>query len=329
MTDTNNRSLKPSAVFLMGPTASGKTTLAADLVQRYPFEIISVDSAQVYRGMDIGTAKPDATLLARAHHRLIDIKDPAEAYSAADFREDALSEMAEITRAGNIPLLVGGTMLYFKVLREGIARLPSADPATRARIQEEAGRKGWSFMHARLKEIDPESASVIHPNNPQRIQRALEVYEVSGRALSQLQREQRAGGDSSWGGSLEAFPYNVTSIAVCPQNREVLHQRIEERFRSMLKQGFMKEVEQLYRRGDLDASMPAIRAVGYRQAWDCLDGKLSYDEMVERSIIATRQLAKRQITWLRSWNGLNWFDGDDPDLLQHVLKLLPIGSMLN
>lgn len=327
--DTSVSDKKPWAIFLMGPTASGKTALAVELMQRFPMDIISVDSALIYKGMDIGTAKPDAALLAKAPHRLIDFLDPAERYSAADFRQDALREMGAITTAGKIPLLVGGTMLYFKVLREGIADLPSADEGVRAQILAEADAKGWPAMHAELAQVDTVSAARIHPNDPQRLQRALEVYRQTGRTLTDWQQQQKAGSaDESWGGNADDFPYRVLNIAICPSDRAILHKRIEQRFKDMLSQGFYDEVRGLYERGDLNPSMPSIRAVGYRQAWDCLDGKTGYAEMEQRGIIATRQLAKRQITWLRSWQDLNWVDSEDPKLLENVLKILPADLML-
>lgn len=220
-------------------------------------------------------------------------------------------------------------MLYYKVLREGIAVLPSADEAVRAEIKADALAHGWGYVHQQLAEVDPVAATRIHPNDPQRIERALEVYRISGKSLTQWHEAQRAkGNDQSWGGDVNAFPYDVTSIAVCPEDRARLHERIAQRFHIMLNDGFMDEVKRLYDRGDLDPSMPSIRAVGYRQAWDCLEGKLSYDEMVERGIIATRQLAKRQITWLRSWSDLHWFDGEDPDLIEKVLKIAPLAPIL-
>ncbi|WP_317622662.1 tRNA (adenosine(37)-N6)-dimethylallyltransferase MiaA [Ketobacter sp.] len=313
----------------MGPTASGKTALAVELVQRYPMDIISVDSALIYKGMDIGSAKPDPETLRRAPHRLIDFLDPAESYSAADFRTDALREMAEISARGRIPLLVGGTMLYFKVLLEGIAELPPADTAVRQQLLAQAAQQGWPALHAELARVDPAAAARLNPNDAQRLQRALEVFRSTGVPLSEWHRRQQAGGGGGWGGMAAAFPYRPINLAVCPADRKVLHQRIAERFHQMLNEGFYDEVKSLYERGDLSPDMPSMRAVGYRQAWDCLDGKLSYAEMVERGIIATRQLAKRQITWLRSWKDLHWLDSLDPNLLEKVLKILPADDMLS
>lgn len=309
----------PPAIFLMGPTAAGKTALAMTLAEQHHCEIISVDSALVYRDMNIGTAKPDADMLARAPHRLIDMLDPSEPYSAARFREDALAEMAEITAAGKVPLLVGGTMMYFKFLRDGAADLPQADDEVRAALLEQAQQQGWPAMHQRLAEIDPESARRLKPMDSQRIQRALEVYQVSGKTLTQHWQEQQS----------EPLPYHVVNLAVCPQQRKQLHQRIAARFRMMLNEGFIDEVQQLYQRGDLDTSMPSVRAVGYRQAWDYLAGECDYDEMVERGIIATRQLAKRQITWLRSWPDLHWLDTDDPNLVNSALKILEANAIFS
>ncbi|ASP38896.1 tRNA (adenosine(37)-N6)-dimethylallyltransferase MiaA [Bacterioplanes sanyensis] len=309
----------PAAIFLMGPTASGKTALAIALAERYPCEIISVDSALVYRDMDIGTAKPDAATLARAPHRLINMLDPSEPYSAARFREDALREMADISARGKVPLLVGGTMMYFKFLRDGAADLPQADDCVRAQLLSEADAVGWPAMHQRLAEIDPEAAQRLKPMDSQRIQRALEVYQVSGKTLTQHWREQQC----------EPLPYQVVNLAVCPPERQQLHQRIAERFKMMLADGFIDEVRQLYQRGDLDVSMPSVRAVGYRQAWDYLEGVCDYDEMVERGIIATRQLAKRQITWLRSWPDLHWLDTNDPNLVDSALKILNANAIFS
>ncbi len=303
---------QPPAIMLMGPTASGKTDLAIALLDRLPCEIISVDSALVYRGMDIGTAKPDAETLARAPHRLIDIIDPAESYSAARFRDDALREMAEITAAGRIPLLVGGTMLYYRALQQGLSRLPEADAEVRAAIEDEAAKKGWQALHDRLARVDPESAARIHPNDPQRLSRALEVYEVSGQPLSVLWREQEK----------SAFPYRAVKLAVAPTDRSLLHERIAQRFELMLQQGFVEEVEALYRRGDLHPDLPAIRCVGYRQVWAYLAGEWDREVMIERGIIATRQLAKRQFTWLRSEAELAWFDSLGDKLLEKALKFL-------
>lgn len=313
MTGADNR---PLAIFLMGPTASGKTDLAVELVRKLPVEIISVDSALVYRGMDIGTAKPGPEVLAEAPHRLINILDPAEAYSAARFREDALRHMAEITAAGRIPLLVGGTMLYFRALQQGMATLPEADPELRARLEAEAEALGWQAMHDRLAKVDPVSAERIHPNDPQRLQRALEVYELSGVPLSELWAQQQG----------DTLPYRTMKLAVAPDDRAELHQRIALRFRLMLEQGLIEEVEALYRRGDLRPELPSIRCVGYRQVWQYLAGELSYEEMVEKGITATRQLAKRQFTWLRSEENLRWFATFDPMLREKVLKFLDDSS---
>jgi len=302
----------PPAIFLMGPTASGKTDLAVELVRRLPVEIISVDSAMVYRDMDIGTAKPEADILAEAPHRLIDIIDPAEAYSAARFREDALEQMTEITAAGRIPLLVGGTMLYYRALQQGLAQLPEADETVRARLEAEAREEGWQRLHDRLAEVDPASAERIHPNDPQRLQRALEVYELTGRPLSELWQEQ---GEAR-------LPYRAVKLVVAPEDRADLHRRIALRFGKMLEQGLIEEVEALYRRGDLHSELPSIRCVGYRQVWQYLAGELSRDEMSEKGVVATRQLAKRQFTWLRSERDLKWFATFDSRLLEKVLKFL-------
>lgn len=284
----------------MGPTASGKTDLAIRLRQQLPVELISVDSALIYRDMDIGTAKPDAAELAQAPHRLIDIRDPSQSYSAADFREDALKEMADIVAAGRIPLLVGGTMLYFKALLEGLSPLPQADPAIRAEIEQQARELGWLALHQELQQIDPVSATRIHPNDPQRLSRALEVFRISGKTLTELTQTQG-----------ETLPYQVHQFAITPMDRAVLHQRIEQRFDKMIKAGFEQEVRALYERGDLHPDLPSVRCVGYRQMWDYFDGNCTLDEAVFRGICATRQLAKRQITWLRSWKALTWLDSSD------------------
>jgi tRNA dimethylallyltransferase len=282
----------------MGPTASGKTGLAVSLLASFPMDIISVDSALVYRQMNIGTAKPGAETLARAPHRLIDIRDPAESYSAAEFREDALQEMKDITAKGRVPLLVGGTMLYFRALQQGLSNLPSADPEVRKALEERADAVGWPAMHIELCRLDPVAGARIHPNDPQRIQRALEVIELSGRPLSELQ----AGGDG------QILPYRVLKLVVAPVERAELHRRIEQRFDIMLKQGFESEIRALYAREDLNARRPSMRAVGYRQAWQWLEGEIDFAEMRERVIIATRQLAKRQLTWLRGESDALWYD---------------------
>lgn len=305
------------AIFLMGPTAAGKTDLAVELVRRLPCDIISVDSALVYRGMDIGTAKPGPEVLSAAPHRLIDIRDPSESYSAAQFREDALREMTQISRAGRIPLLVGGTMLYFRTLERGLSDLPSADGTVRARLEEEAGVLGWAALHARLAEVDPAAAKRIHPNDPQRIQRALEVYEVSGRPMSELYGQ----------GAAPHFPYCALKIVVSPADRAELHRRIEARYRAMLGAGFVEEVERLRGRGDLHPDLPSMRAVGYRQVWNYLDGRLSYFEMMEKGVAATRQFAKRQLTWLRAIPDVIWLDGE-ANILDEVLKLSARASIL-
>jgi tRNA dimethylallyltransferase len=301
----------PPAIFLMGPTASGKTALAVELVERLPLEIISVDSALIYRDMDIGTAKPDRTTLDIAPHRLIDIRDPAERYSAAAFRQDALTEMASITRAGRIPLLVGGTMLYFKALEEGLSALPEADPEIRARLDQELSRIGLVALHQRLSRLDPTAAKRIHANDPQRILRALEVIEISGSTLTELQQ----------GSAGHTLAYNVLKMVRAPRDRTLLHARIERRFHEMLAQGFEEEVRLLLRRGDLSPEMPSMRAVGYRQMIGYLLGELSRDEMVERGIIATRQLAKRQFTWLRSCKGCHWLD-EEEEVLEQALSMI-------
>lgn len=295
-----NNSLPP-AIFIMGPTASGKTALAMSLRQRFPVELISVDSALIYRGMDIGTAKPTAEELAQAPHRLIDIRDPAESYSAADFRADALREMAAITAEGKIPLLVGGTMLYFKALLEGLSPLPAADPEVRAQIEKQAQELGWEALHRQLQQIDPVSAARIHPNDPQRLSRALEVFLISGKTLTELTKI-----------SGETLPYNVQQFAIAPATREQLHQRIALRFEQMMAAGFEAEARALFERGDLHTDLPSVRCVGYRQMWSYLEGEIGYDEMVYRGICATRQLAKRQMTWLRGWESVHWLDSDEP-----------------
>ena len=305
----------PLAVFIMGPTATGKTDLAIACAEELPMDIISVDSAMVYRGMDIGSAKPDAVTLARAPHRLIDILDPSEAYSAGRFREDALSEMAQISASGRIPVLAGGTMLYFNTLQKGMADLPAADPDIRQRLEQEAARIGWQGMHQRLADIDPEAARRLHPNDPQRIQRALEVYEISGKTLSQCWAEQ----------AQKPFPYRVIKIALMPPDRTALRQRIAQRFDAMLVEGLIEEVRHLYDKGQLNLDMPSMRAVGYRQVWAYLAGDYDYNTMREKAIIATAQLAKRQMTWLRSESNCNFIDPgriELPKVLKNIRFLL-------
>jgi len=302
----------PPALFIMGPTASGKTDLAIALMQHLPIELISVDSGQIYRGMDIGTAKPDAETLARAPHRLIDIRDPDERYSAAEFRDDALREMADITAGGKIPLLVGGTMLYFRALEYGLSPMPAADDVLRSQLEAQAAQQGWQAMHDRLAAVDPDSAKRIHPNDPQRILRALEVFELSGQTMTAL-HELETG---------QVFPYQLLKIAIAPPQRDILHERIAWRFRTMMEQGFLGEVEALYNRGDLDLDTPSVRTVGYRQLWQYVSGQSSLDEAIERGIIATRQLAKRQLTWLRGDETFQHFDSTAPDLVDQVLKTL-------
>ena len=319
----------PPAIFLMGPTAAGKTDLAIELTKVLPCELISVDSALVYRGMDIGTAKPSKQVLAEFPHRLIDIIDPAESYSAAQFRTDALAAMAEITARGNIPLLVGGTMLYYKALQEGLAEMPAADPEVRQALEEEAQRLGWPALHEQLAAVDPESAARIHPNDPQRLIRALEVYRVSGLSMTAHRERQSAQSTDAAASGRAQLPYTVANLAIAPANRQVLHDRIAQRFTQMLEQGFVDEVVALRSRSDLHAGLPSIRAVGYRQVWDHLDGKLTSAEMQERGIIATRQLAKRQFTWLRSWSDLHWLDSLDCDNLPRALKYLGAVSILS
>ena len=302
----------PPALFLMGPTASGKTDLAVEIVESLPLEIISVDSAQVYRGMDIGSAKPEPEILARAPHRLIDIRDPEEAYSAAEFREDALAAMREITSAGRIPLLVGGTMLYFRILQTGLSELPQADPGLRTRLEMELQRLGLDALHRRLQVLDQRAAARIHPHDPQRILRALEVIELTGRPLTEMQ-EAHPG---------QALPYRVLKLVLAPQDRSVLHQRIARRFRKMLLQGFEDEVRLLLQERNLTPNLPSMRSVGYRQMLGYLLGEIEWGEMVERGIIATRQLAKRQYTWLRSEQDAHWLNETEGNLLRQVRQLL-------
>lgn len=296
----------------MGPTASGKTGLAVELCERFSMEIISVDSALVYRGMDIGTAKPDAETLQKAPHRLIDIRDPSESYSVAEFRGDALREMESITVAGKVPLLTGGTMLYFRALEFGLSELPAADPELRKQLELQAAEIGWSAMHEILAQKDPRAASRIHPNDPQRIQRALEVITLSGQPLSELQ-------DKSAGDVLD---YRIHKIIISPEPRSVLHERIEKRFNLMIEAGFIEEIKALHARPDLHADLPSMRAVGYRQAWDWLEGTISFEQMREKAIAATRQLAKRQLTWLRRESTPLWYNLQADGAKQKAIETL-------
>lgn len=293
----------PPAIFIIGPTASGKTGLAIKLMEHFPIELISVDSALVYKDMDIGTAKPTAEELAKAPHRLISFLDPVQSYSAANFRKDALREMQEITSNGKIPVLVGGTMLYYRALENGLAVLPQADQKIRAKLNAEAEENGWDYLHKRLQDVDPEAGERIHPNDQQRIQRALEVYELTGKPLTALHKEAK----------LDALPYHLMKIALIPE-RDWIRDLAEKRFEIMMKQGFLDEVKKLYERDDLHADLPAIRCVGYRQAWQFLEGKIDADEMKERAVIATRQLAKRQMTWMRSEPNITRYDAQNYQL---------------
>ena len=303
----------PPALFIMGPTAAGKTDLAIEIAKRYPVEIISVDSALVYRGMDIGTAKPDIDILEQYPHHLVDIIDPTEHYSAGSFCEDALQLMAEITARGKVPLLVGGTMLYFKALQHGLADLPSADPIIRARLDAELAEYGSTHLHQRLVKIDPVSAQRIHSNDPQRLQRALEVYEITGKTITELTQAQPP---------QTILPYQVTKIILSPFDRAILHQRIAARYQYMIEHGFIEEVQTLFDRGDCHVDLPAIRAVGYRQAWSYLLGEYDKDTLIDKAIIATRQMAKRQLTWLRAQPDGIWFDSGADLPVQAVLDFL-------
>jgi tRNA dimethylallyltransferase len=299
-------------IFLMGPTAAGKTDIAVALIKHFLCDIISVDSAMIYRSMAIGTAKPSKEILAIAPHRLIDICEPNETYSAAQFCDDAYLAIENIIQQQRIPLLVGGTMLYFRALQQGLSQLPTADPIIREKILKEAQLLGWDVLHDRLKKIDPAAAKRIHPNDPQRLQRALEIIELTGQIPSDIYAKKNH----------THFPFPVINIVVTPSNRDVLHERIALRFHQMLSQGFIDEVTHLRERGDLNLNMPAMRAVGYRQVWEYLEGKLTYDEMVERGIIATRQLAKRQLTWLRAWPNCTWFDSLDENVVEKIIKYI-------
>jgi len=302
---------QPPVICLMGPTASGKTALAMALQEALPCDIVSVDSALIYRGMDIGTAKPTKSELAQYPHKLIDLRDASESYSAADFCRDALAEIAEIRGNNRIPLLVGGTMMYFKSLIEGISPLPTANAEIRQGIETEALAKGWQAMHDQLAEIDPVSAERIHPNDPQRLTRALEVYRLTSNTLTQLTQIKGAKLDG-----------DVLQLAITPKERSTLHERIALRYQQMIDMGFEQEVIKLKSRDDLHQDLPSIRCVGYRQMWQYLEGEFDHDEMIFRGVCATRQLAKRQLTWLRNWPDLHWLTTDDKTNLTQVLSLL-------
>lgn len=301
----------PFVICISGPTAAGKTQLAMDLYDSLDATIISVDSALIYRGMDIGTAKPSAAELAAYPHQLVDILDPAQTYSAADFRRDAVESIETALAAGKTPLLVGGTMLYYRALLGGLSNLPEANEGVRGQLNEQAQRLGWQAMHQRLSDIDPVSAARIHPNDPQRLLRALEVYALTGKSMTALRDAQKPG-----------LPYPSYQFAVAPADRQVLHQRIEQRFTQMLEQGFQQEVASLRQRGDLHLDLPAMRCVGYRQMWQHLDGDFDYPTMVAKGLAATRQLAKRQLTWLRSWPDLHWLDPTQVNLVEAARSVI-------
>ena len=304
---------KPRVLVITGPTASGKSELAVKLAQEYPMEVVCVDSVAVYRGMDIGTAKPSSGVRRRIAHHLIDIRDPAETYSAADFLTDSTTIIFEILNRGKIPCLVGGTMLYLSAIKNGIARLPPADAKVRKAILREASVSGWPAIHKRLAEVDPQSASRINANDPQRLQRALEVYLVTGRSLSE--HHERGNRPS---------PFDLVEIAIIPK-RDVLHLKIERRLTAMLEAGFIEEVRGLHSRDDLDSQLPSMKAVGYRQIWSYLDGQISYNDMLEQALISTRRLAKHQCTWLKSWSGLHILERADP---RELLKIPLVSTIL-
>lgn len=302
----------PTVVCLTGPTAAGKSASTLAIAQRWPVEVVVMDSATIYRGMDIGTAKPSAQEQAAVPHHLLDIRDPAQAYSAAEFERDARQAIDAIAARGRLPLLSGGTLMYYKALREGLNDLPGADPEVRAAIDAQAQAQGWPALHAELAGFDPETAARLAPNDSQRLQRAIEVYRVSGRPLSQWLKTA----------SNRPAPYRFATIALEPSNRLVLHERIAHRYEMMLGQGLLDEVRALHARGDLHTGMPSVRCVGYRQLWDYLDGQTSLDEAVTRAIAATRQLAKRQLTWLRSIPERHVVDCLAPDATAQVLDAL-------
>ena len=298
-------------IFLMGPTAAGKTALAIELCQHLKTEIISVDSALVYKDMNIGTAKPDAQELALAPHHLIDIIDPAQSYSVADFRRDAIEKIDQFHKQGKVPVLVGGTMMYFKSLIDGLSPLPEACPNVRAELEAQANQHGWPALYKELAEVDPQAAEKMSENDSQRINRALEVYLLTGKTMTELQKEKQP-----------KLPYTFHQFAIAPDDRADLHERIAQRFKIMLDEGFEKEVSSLYQRKDLHPNLPSIRCVGYRQMWDYIAGETNYDDMVFRGIAATRQLAKRQLTWLRSWPEVTWLTTGDEENLQRVVSSL-------
>ncbi len=303
--------MKPPLICVLGPTASGKSALALGLAQHWPIEIITMDSAQIYRSMDIGTAKPDAQEQAVCLHHLLDIRDPSQAYSAAEFAQDAAEIARRVLERGHVPVIVGGTFLYLRALLEGLHDMPSADPALRQELERQAEQHGWPHLHARLQEVDAQAANQIHPNDAQRIQRALELALTHGKSRSEYWQQTR---QPVWDGA-------VLKLALLPQDREQLRERIAQRFELMMQQGFLDEVRALYQRGDLHAQLPAIRSVGYRQLWQHLDGELSESEAVERGIIATRQYAKRQMTWLRRESSLSVVQGDAASCLDQAVEL--------
>lgn len=304
---SNGEAALPPAILLMGPTATGKSDAALALADRLPVEIVSVDSAMVYRGMDIGTAKPSAAERDAVPHHLIDILDPEQSYSAAQFRGDALAAMADITARGRVPLLVGGTLLYFRALTRGLAPLPEADPVFRAEIEQEAARSGWPALHSRLAEVDPDAAARIHPNDAQRIQRALEVHRLTGKPISRQFQQHHA-----------PPPYRLLRLALMPASRALLHERIAARFEAMVAAGFISEVAVLRERPNLTAEHPSMRAVGYRQLWAYLDGRRSREQAIADGIVATRRYAKRQITWLRSESNVRHLDAEAGDLVDRL-----------
>ncbi len=311
--------MQTPAICLMGPTASGKTALAVQLAQALNGEIISVDSALVFKGMDIGTAKPTLEERGGIAHHLIDIIDPAQSFSTGEFRNKALAIMDDINRRGKLPILVGGTMLYFNALFHGLAQLPEADAKIRAKLDKELAEQGKQALHDRLAQIDPESAKRIHPNDPQRIQRALEVYEISGKPITYFYQQAQQ----------NAMPFRLIKLVIAPADRAELHDIIARRFKQMLDNGLIEEVKALYQRGDLTEKMPSIRAVGYRQVWSYLKGEYDYDTMQEKGIVATRQLAKRQFTWLRRETDAHWLTTGDPEVVNKAIEIIKAQTQPN